>query len=346
MRKSFVSLAAFAAVLAGLLVFTAPRARATGNAVENGAQLGRLFSVQFTDAQNGFALGDLIADQPRINVVKTSDGGTTWQLLWTFVRESDLDAIWMTSDRAGVISGSGKFFRTTNGGRSWTRVRTPYEMSKMGFVGGDGFAIGMPPVKRGTEGPTVLRSTNGGASWTPIVDQPATVADYCFSTAERGWVADEAGLSQTIDGGAHWTQKKPATGLTAVACFGDRYAWGVAVGKVYQTFDNGTNWFEHELGTHADITNLSFVDGSNGWAYGEREFRRTLDGGIHWQVLNAPPGAPHFSDADHGWCLSANGDISRTSDGGRTWVQQPRATNARTDTAVDISADGAEAIPQ
>ncbi len=348
MKRTWVPLG-FVAVVAGSLALAGPAGARRGRGpamAQNAVDLGRVFSAHFVDRDKGWALADLVAGEPRINVVKTTDGGNTWQILWTFVREVDLEGIWMTSDSNGVVSAANRYFRTTNGGRTWGRQRTPYEMSKMSFAGGHGFAIGMPPVKHGTEGPTLLRTTNGGGNWAAVVDQPATVADYCFSTEERGWIADGAGLSVTTDGGGTWTQKKPAEGLTAVACHGGRYAWGAGGGKVLQTFDGGAHWFEHDLGTSAQVTHLVFVDGSIGWAYGERDFRKTVDGGLHWTVLNTPPGPPRFFDGESGWALDSNGDIHRTSNGGRSWARQPRSTNARTDSAVEMGADGAEAIPE
>ena len=66
MRTKLVSLAAFAALLGGLLVLTAPRASATPAVAANATELGRLFAAHFTDAQNGWALADLIAEEPRI----------------------------------------------------------------------------------------------------------------------------------------------------------------------------------------------------------------------------------------------------------------------------------------
>jgi photosystem II stability/assembly factor-like uncharacterized protein len=281
-------------------------------------QLGRLFSIDFWNEQNGMGLAEVVG-QEQINVVKTADAGATFSVLYSLRRESVTEIAMMGTGQIGIILGTKAIFRTTNGGRRWNKSGQTFEMSKLRFLGGRGFMIGTPTNARGEIGPSLLVTSSKGLRWDPRVPQPASVQDYCFSTETFGWAIDDRGLLHTTDG-RRFELNKPLEQSIAVACSGDRHVWVLVGNKVHQSFDAGATWFEQDTGSRAVFTSMQFVDQSHGWLYADRELRATEDGGRTWTLRMRAMGPPRFTDAQKGWALGGNGDIYRTTDGGRTWT--------------------------
>lgn len=282
-------------------------------------ELGRLFSLDFWNEQSGMGLAEVVG-QEQVNVVKTTDGGATFSILYSLRRESVTEiAVSGATGQLGIILGQNAIFRSTNGGRRWNKSRQAFEMSKIHFVGGRGFMIGTPTNVRGEIGPSLMITASKGLRWDPRIPQPASVQDYCFSTETLGWVIDDQGLLQTTDG-RRFTLKKPLEQSIAVACSGDRHVWVLVGNKVHQSFDAGATWFEQDTGSRAVFTSMQFVDQSHGWLYSDRELRASEDGGRSWTLRMRAMGPPRFTDATKGWALGGNGDIYRTTDGGRAWT--------------------------
>ncbi|MBI2897536.1 MAG: hypothetical protein HYY06_28515 [Deltaproteobacteria bacterium] len=301
------------AILLGLLSFALAQPARPPEA------LGRIFAASFQDETKGLGLAELIG-QEQANVVRTEDGGATWRILYTFRRETLEGISMMPGGQLGMISGSGAFFRTTNGGRSWNKSRLPFEMSKLRFVGSHGFMVGTPTNARDDAGPTLLVTASKALRWEPRFQQPASVQDHCFSSEAIGWAIDDRGVHQSTDGGRRFTLKKELESSIAVACSDDRHVWVLVGNRVHQSFDAGETWFDHDVGSRSVFTSMQFVDGTHGWLYSDRELRATEDGGNSWTLRMRAMGPPTFWDAQKGWALGGNGDIHHTNDGGRSWT--------------------------
>lgn len=127
---------------------------ATSTDPHNGAPL---LDVLFLDEQHGLAIGAYSM------LLRTSDGGTTWEDVklhvdaaaaaaskgksedWTFGQEElkvgdetdpHLNAIAKTGDGSLIIVGErGAGFRSTDHGINWTKIKMPYEGSMFGVIG-------------------------------------------------------------------------------------------------------------------------------------------------------------------------------------------------------------------
>jgi photosystem II stability/assembly factor-like uncharacterized protein len=311
MRTRLAALVPLAAILLALPV-------ASGQPAP--VELGRIFSLDFWSEQGAMGLAEVVG-QEVVNIVKTTDGGATFRILYSLRRENVTEiATFGQEGQMGVILASGGFFRSTNGGRRWNKSRQPYDLSKIHFVGSRGFMIGNPTNARGDVGPTLLVTSSKALRWDPRRPQPASVQDYCFSTEMLGWVIDDQGLEQTTDGGRTFTLKKNFEQSIAVACSADRYVWVLVGNKIQQSFDAGVTWFEQDTGSRAVFTSMQFVDQNFGWLYSDRELRATEDGGRTWALRMRAMGPPRFWDNSKGWALGGNGDILKTTDGGRAWT--------------------------
>ena len=152
-----------------------------------------------------------------------------------------------------------------------------------------------------------LRSTDGGASWQPIAHPGLDLREIDFADAEVGYA---------LSGTGHIAAGTP---------------------DLYRTDDAGMGW--QRIGPAPDGTRLSvieFLDADRGFVTGYDcsqqcvlKIFATQDGGQSWEtVFSELPDFPsypivfQFVDDDHGW-LALEGGFLITSNGGRTWTQQP-----------------------
>jgi photosystem II stability/assembly factor-like uncharacterized protein len=187
----------------------------------------------------------------------TTDGGKEWKKV--FGDEERLPQVARFFDRSrGFATGEGRFWRTEDGGASWTPLEQPR------------FALGAEPrvvyvldprrawaagSDRGTA--SVFSTEDAGRSWSSIGavfgGRPRALA---FAGRKRGWLLlrgfDERGargvLARTADGGRSWAAVALSTGtagrLTALAFKDEREGWAAGPGVLLHTTDAGATWVE------------------------------------------------------------------------------------------------------
>ncbi|WP_412060314.1 WD40/YVTN/BNR-like repeat-containing protein [Rubrivirga sp. IMCC45206] len=258
-------------------------------------------------------------------VVKTTDGGATWQAVPVTTPGADTlqfrDVVALDATTAWALSigngASSQIAKTTDGGATW---RTVYQATDA-----DAFydCLGMWDAQRGVaygdsyDGRLRLLTTaDGGDSWRPVpasaLPAPAegeggfAASGTCVATrgAGRAWIAtgnaDPARILRTTDGGASWTAATlpivagEAAGATSVTFRDDRN--GVAVGG--------------DLAVRDDVLDTVAI---------------TSDGGATWTLGGALPfpgaayGAAYVPGSDALLAVGPGGaGLSR--DDGRTWV--------------------------
>ena len=258
-------------------------------------------------------------------VIRTTDGGRTWQPLPVPGAESlDFRDIEAFSDglTAFVLSiGSGdrsRIYKTADGGKSWKLQFTNRDpkafYDAIAFWDRDnGLAVGDPVDGRFT----VLRTTDGGAAWTRLdaAMPPALEGDGAFAASGTILVASGRGDAWFGSGGG-------------------------ARARVFHTKDRGNTWTVADTpivaGTASSgVFSIAFFGGTDGVAVGgdyrkEREqsdnIALTSDGGATWSLpgsarLRSFRSAVAYVPGVKARTLVAVGpagsDISR--DGGRTW---------------------------
>jgi photosystem II stability/assembly factor-like uncharacterized protein len=227
--------------------------------------LAPLFAVSAIDANNAIAIGD------RSTVVKTSDGGKTWDVSTLTPEgqdELDLNSLLAFEDpvlydveffdaQTGFVVGEfGKIYKTTDGGAHWNEKQAT-------LVGDDYF---------------------------DVLDLP-TFFDIEFLNRDLGYVVGlDARVARTTDGGETWTwmphnveeYKAPFYSSEVKP---DRSVWVVgASGQVVQSKD-GTTFAKGGFGTQVNnwIRSVEFYDNDNGWVVGGFGFiMNTSDGGQTW----------------------------------------------------------------
>jgi photosystem II stability/assembly factor-like uncharacterized protein len=287
-------------------------------------QWNHLRSVKAVNANTLFAVGELGT------IVKTTDGGRTWNRL---VGETvnNLRGTWFANENIGFAVGdNGIILRTTNGGSSWTTQVIDPSIMFYGVCFSDaktGTAVGYPSA--------IYRTTNGGNSWFSQLSGPAaTLMAVSFNDANIGTIVGSSGtILRTTNGGAKWSRQLSGFEETDTLLLGVSFVnsnVGTVVGRsgtILHTTNGGATWILQNSGTAYHLNAVAFADASNGTAVGDAGMVLcTTDGGTTWTspsdgVTEWFTGVS-FSSPATGTAVGSYGTIFRTTDGGTSWTLQ------------------------
>lgn len=286
-------------------------------------------SILVVDSQTLWALG---VDGP---VLKTTNGGATWNNVAGLGSASVRDLYFINPQTGWAVGPNGSIQKTADGGQTWTAQpsgTTDYLTSVRFLDSSTGWVIGGSD----SGGRTILKTTDGGVTWTPTTTGKAeSLRSLVFSGAQTGWAVGTGGtVLKTTDGGRIWTpQRSGITSTLTMASFADtQNGWaGGPDGTVIKTADGGTTWGRlspplpsppswygvDRMGT------ITLVDAQTGWVAGhDGAILKTTDGGRTWTVQTQGTStnltAVHFLDTTTGWAVSAL-NFLKTDDGGASW---------------------------
>lgn len=276
-------------------------------------------AIEMFDAQQGIAVGDV--GQAWI----TSDGGQTWSIVPTGVgaycltilepnfafvggRYSqcavsfDRGQTWQTRtnptpsgrlvaadfvspDVGWVITDGAGFYKTTDGGNSWTALdpepNHSYVRTDVDFINeNEGWLIGPRQLS--------WHSTDGGQTWQrqypPAHANPVssgTPTGIHMVNENVGWiVGDRAYVCYTMDGGAHWLLQDPDLPIDFAPYFlepvSEREAWMLHLnGEVRHTTDGGATWQSESTGFEGTLFNgfwdIEVLPDAGVWLSGDDE---------------------------------------------------------------------------
>lgn len=217
-------------------------------------------------------------DEARSYLLRTNDGGLTWQRVPLGSAANDLRmvrAAFTDSEHGWVFGEGGIALFTRDDGATWSRQILPTKYLLLGGAFVDeqhGWLVGA--------GATILQTSDGGMSW------------------HNGIVRNGA-----------------ATRFAATSFVGNRLGWAVgSAGRVFATTDGGRTWFAEASNVDADLMDTKFIDAGNGWIAGTNgTLLHTIDGGARWSMESS--GTTHalerlfFTDRDHGWAVGFGGTI-------------------------------------
>jgi photosystem II stability/assembly factor-like uncharacterized protein len=261
-------------------------------------------------------------------LLETSDGGAQWREMTTFPGGSIVAIAFVSSRDAWALvnpcacaTGVARVYATNDGGESWSELVLPESSGPL--------AVQRVDAEHGwvlTQG-DVLTTRDGGASWDVVTDpcraavaaeSGARAGPLDFIDTSIGWLGCTWGpaagttrkvLYETTDGGLAWdavsaTVLDPKTtpeaegrlpeigGLTGLSFLDATHGWMALdgpAGFVSRTSDRGRTWDAVGSYSGGGIAHVTFVDRSDGWAWGDRMLWRTTDGGAHWEMLATPP---------------------------------------------------------
>jgi photosystem II stability/assembly factor-like uncharacterized protein len=291
-----------------------------------------LYAVHFPEGtQVGYAVGALPESLDGFGVVvKTTDGGSTWELQDPGTMASLRSVYFKDNDNGYAVGEAGTALTTTDGGSTWNPMTVPggtdnsltyVRFPENGQVG----YIGVYPHVRSAK---VFKTTDGGGSWTEqAVGGPA---DWSYSC---GFANDSIGVVIGFDGlvvGTSGRQDPSTTADLIAAAFSPTdpntgYLIGndSMQGVIRHTDDGGaTPWVsvtcepvpEAVYGVDLATTNVAYACGSDGFIARSRvptHFQQTMhEGHADLHGVCFPVGA------DTGFAVGTGGVILRTYDGG------------------------------
>lgn len=257
-----------------------------------------LTSVHFPTPEVGYVVGF------SGTILKTTDGGSTWQTQ-NFLPSEDWLSVYFTSIDVGYISsGIGKIYKTTDGGNNWTNIYTGQPnkfLTGIKFIDDNhGFIIGA--------GGTFIKTINGGATWTV---KPTGVTNDLqnldFLNEMTGYIVGEDGtLLKTTDGGDNWIiLNSGVTGLDLydVDFINENIGYIAGDGLyVLKTTDGGLNWevLMHMTDKGGFVHRaIEFVNEYKGFLGGNWwNIITTDDGGLSWSAINSPESIQPIRDLD------------------------------------------------
>ena len=277
-----------------------------------------LYNVDFTDAQNGLAIG-----QDGL-IIKTSDGGKTWKQvklelplqdwqaaqphIFSLSRGADPNKVW-------AVGPVGTIIHSKDGGETWENQSLGRDVTLNGVA----FANDTEGWVAGEFG-TILHTSDGGQTWQeqksvrnlpkftrPELSEedalrqrvPQLYLEDLFLTAvafrnpREGYITGESGiLLRTDDGGETWTNVSSGSFNTLLSVTLTSAGQSVATGVLgtLATANNGTWSLLPDVREHVLtwIRDVSFAKNSGfGLACGGKgTILVTEDGGMTWQPLD------------------------------------------------------------
>ena len=171
-----------------------------------------------------------------LGLIKTSDGGETWEQL-SRQRESDFHALTVT--KSGIIAFDGTL-RTSPDGKSWKTVDGGFTPA---VLAGNPYSDTVLATTQ--EG--VQRSTDGGATW--ALEKSSPVIQFAALAGASEAVGVEPGgiVHYSADGGATWTRKGQISGdVQAIAATegsdGSPWIWAATTAGLVVSTDGGATF--------------------------------------------------------------------------------------------------------
>ncbi len=216
--------------------------------------------TQYGDMNYGYVyLGrvDVIDDQTFIAgggdgyVIKTVDGGATWDTLDVGHGETTTFVSFVDANNGFVFSSYGQWMSTTDGGANFTPLNAWPQVSfwGIGFPGEDNILL------TGYSGGEITVSNDGGATWSyptnALSGSYEAIYECEFIDDNTGIIAGVAGyLAKTTDGGATFVEKETpftADGRTFNSVHyvdADTVYAGGYSGRINKSTDGGETWTE------------------------------------------------------------------------------------------------------
>jgi photosystem II stability/assembly factor-like uncharacterized protein len=257
-------------------------------------------SIEFPDNQAniGYASGQSLTYNGNGIILKTVNGGDSWQAIWTDTNNLGLETMSFPTLYTGYVGGWNDYFAKTNdGGSTWSAL-TPAGTNDVFYYTATEFK------------------------------------DYDNGVVTAHLMGGSPAVYITADGGSTWTTGSGLAGFPTKIKYvgGDTYFLTDEGGHIQKSTDNGLTWttvFTAPGGGF--LTGLNFYDSMTGYALGEDDMfpgvYKTTDGGTTWSPVNVFGAGGGYAiwrdiawvDQNHLFITGTPDTIYESTDGGTTW---------------------------
>jgi len=276
-------------------------------------------SLVFLDESRGMAVGH------NGTLLKTTNGGTTWQLLDKDI-SVNLNSIAAGKDQSLHICGNQGIL-----------IKTDFDLDPfiITSIGTNNLNVikftGAQTLCCAGSGGVFLKSTDGGDTWNKTtIDNTLSFNDLAFPTGYIGYLSSTRGnagvVMKTYDGGAHWVTVFEHYNFFGRMSFADEdtgYLTGPWTPALFRTTDGGNTWTENQNWQEV-VSDVFFETDLKGWTllrWGS--LWSTTDGGLTWILKGSIGSAERFYKTGPGYFATGPGGTIQFSQNGNTdWIQQ------------------------
>ncbi len=282
------------------------------------------YQIHFDNLMSGMVVGS------GGHIFLTTDSGISWlnksqndYLNFRSVFKIDQNVAYICGDTVAGLYGI--FYKTTNGGDNWSKIRinaidSTALLNRVSFYGIDtGIVVG-------NSGVTAL-TTNGGNNWHAIsYGSIRDVEDIQILDSTLGFAIGNRSALKSTNGGETWFSITNP-GIVCKALFFIDENTGFIGGNynMARTTNSGINWISYAVPSSGSIYDLYFHNAASGFAVGRNGMiLSTTNGGVNW-ITKPTPTSNHlyevcFMDVLTGYVAGYNGTILKTTNGGNEWI--------------------------
>lgn len=265
---------------------------------------------------------------PAPQIMKTTDGGSTWFAV--YASEYPLGLASISCPTGQICLTVDPVYRTTDGGANWTELEDPLQNGLQRVLcPGPDTCYALLPEHLSTG---ILVTTDAGQHWDETYldtdEQPQAIS--CPSLATCFAAGPGGRIFATTDGGKTWPMlaEGSTTQITGISCPTASICAAVGDYAVLTTTDGGLSWSRSVPTSTATLSDISCPSESRCLIAAMKDFvLHTSDGGRTWQASQLPLhtldrlGKQRISCMTEYRCVLVDGDrIWVTADGGRTWT--------------------------
>jgi photosystem II stability/assembly factor-like uncharacterized protein len=240
----------------------------------------QLESIHFANEKVGYTSGEG-------KIYKSIDGGATWRDITPYSATSLWGCFFLTPDIGMVIGGgcvdNQQFYRTTNGGISWSLFTTAipetgltdlilYSENGLGYASSSGF------IWRTMDGGRTwnIFSTSGSKDWQEEITHIGNsfLVPYAAGCSEGG----PGGMRFSVDLGKSWRETYVGEAMFGAFLHDSLRGWACGWhGSVYYTSDGGKTWKLRNCGidSRASLDDLWFINDTLGFVVGDGIYKST-----------------------------------------------------------------------
>lgn len=224
-------------------------------------------------------------DTKSIGILKTTDGGATWNttgLSWTTSQGRVIGAMTIhpTNPQILVAATSTGIYKTINGGANWTQSNTIH-MQDVKFKPTDPTV--MYATSYGGTSANIYRSADTGTTWTKITNFTTfNRINLAVTPANVNLVGAACSKASDNGFGGYYTSTNSGTSFALKFSSKNLFGWSAA-----GTDAGGQGWYDLMVAIAPANANLVFIGGVNTW--------KSTDGGTTWNMNTAWTGGSTYN---------------------------------------------------